>query len=238
MDRMNLWMVAWRTCCYTRCTFLSNSLMLRGGRVGWLTFLLTKSQMCSIRFRSGDFAGQSITRMLLPARNCWVVLARLQEALCCARIMPLLALICGTRTGPMMLSWYLLAVRAPVTRIMGVLMCIDTPAQTLIVPPTPNLSTSSTQAVLWCSPRQRYILFLSSELLNFILVSPTNKTFTQSALVNLKCLRAYAKQNARCLWLSTKPLLMDAWQITVPPLGGCVLFLRILGVHELHLFVL
>lgn len=203
---MYLWIVGWRICCQTCWTDLSNALMSCGG---WraFTFLLIKSQMCSIGFRSGDFAGQGITRMLFNARNCWVVLALWQGALSCAKTMPLFLAKCGRRTGLRMSFWYLAAVSPPLTRISGVFVCIDTPPHTIRLPPPPNLSISSTQASLCRSPRRRYTLFLPSALCSFILVSSTNKTFAQSALVSLRCLLAHARRAIWCRQVNNKTLL-------------------------------
>lgn len=160
------------------------------------------------------FNNVEIRRFSGPRQNTDVIC--LKKLLCCssgmawsitcARIMFLLGMIWGTRTGRVMSSWCRLAVRPLMTRISGVFVCIETPTQTMIFQPPPNLSIFSIHTALWCSPHRRYTRLLSSWHYRFILVSSTKRTFAQSALVNLRCRCAHAKSVVWCLWFRNNHL--------------------------------
>ena len=79
------------------------------------------------------------------------------------------------------------------------------PANIMIEPP-PKGSVSTTQFSLNGSPRARSTRALPSFPRSEILVSSTNRTFAQSAIVNLMWRLAHANLAIQCRWWSTLPL--------------------------------
>ena len=148
IDWQTFLMVLWGIFRHSSNNTVLNSSGFRGW--GWRlrTRLPSSSHKCSIGFKSGDIAGQSMTLIAFVWRKFCVNLAVCARALSCWNVNPFCWLFCcinGTKTRWRISSTYLLAVRVP-SKTISCDRKLWLIAPQTITPPPPNLSRSRTQS--------------------------------------------------------------------------------------------
>ena len=134
-------MVSWGISSQTWTKASANSWTVCGATWRWWMERDMMSQMCSIGFRSGERAGQSIASMPSSCRNCWHTPATWGLALSCIRRNPgPTAPAYGLTRGLRISSRYLMAVRLPLASTWrAVRPPKEMPPHTMTDPP-PNRS--------------------------------------------------------------------------------------------------
>ena len=115
------------------------------------TFLPRESQICSIRFISGDTAGQGSTLMLFLFRNCRHILATWGPALSYINIAGPCLWRKGTASGCRIWLMWPWALRLSCTTMIFVFLLPIMPPHTITLPP-PNRSLSMRQLSAKRSP--------------------------------------------------------------------------------------
>lgn len=197
---MYLWMVGWPICCNTWCTNLFKLSIVRSAARAHISF----NQIQNV------FNRVEIRRFSRPWQNTDVVC--FQKLLCCSsgmtwrlscvRVMFLLAMLLGTRTGRRMSSLYLLAVRPLMTRISEDIVRIDPhgPWYFRIYQICPFPQYKRRCGVLLAGDK---LASYRRDFLDLVWCrSQKEHVCAQSALVNMRCRCAHARRAVWCLWFN------------------------------------